>query len=366
MPSPISPLNSYNAPPTPTLSTQTFHIAGIQTTVYGLSELVSDVSEVVCIWLLHPRLDSQKDMAEVAKRIVHDHYQRYSDDLTAGKKRTKRGMIAVSFDARNHGSREVDRLANEVWRTGNENHASDMFSVYSGTAQDVSTLIDFLPAYIFPTSQHSITAHFALGISLGGHTTWLTLVHEPRITTGIIIVGMPDYISLMTDRARLSKLSSWFQPSNEEPGSQFLGSRHFPSSLLEVVLKRDPAAFLMVSIPDDLPEEEYDVRAVGVINRYLGRKRILCLSGEDDKLVPYRFTESFMKWLMRHSISGSTAVMGGGKGPVKKADVYLEDTVYECTGHEFTEAMMSDALQFIHKSVLELDERNKAEMKSNL
>lgn len=128
MPSPISPLNSYKAPPTPSLSAQTFHIAGIQTTVFGLSEIPANVSEVVCVWLVHPRLDSQKDMAEVAKRIVHDHYQRFSADSLRAKK--KRGLIAVTFDARNHGSREIDRLSNEVWRTGNENHASDMFSVY--------------------------------------------------------------------------------------------------------------------------------------------------------------------------------------------------------------------------------------------
>ncbi|KUL83342.1 hypothetical protein ZTR_11264 [Talaromyces verruculosus] len=360
MPSPISPLNSYKAPPTPSLSAQTFHIAGIQTTVYGLAEIPANVSEVVCVWLVHPRLDSQRDMAEVAKRIVHDHYQRFSAESLRG--RTKRGLIAVTFDARNHGSREIDRLSNEVWRTGNENHASDMFSVYSGTAEDISTLIDFLPAYIFPTGQYSIATHFALGISLGGHTTWLALVHEPRITTGVVVVGMPDYIALMTDRARLSKLSTFLQPS-DAPGSQFLGSRHFPSSLLEVVRKRDPAAFLTGGIPDSLSRDEYDAKSIEINNRYLGGKRILCMSGATDKLVPHRLTESFMTWLKTHAATGSSVGMGGG--PIKKADLWVEDSVYQNTAHDFTEAMMDEALVFMHKSVLELDEK-KDDVKSNL
>ena len=42
-----------------------------------------------------------------------------------------RGLIAVTFDQRNHGSRQVSKLANEDWRSGNERHAVDMFSSYS-------------------------------------------------------------------------------------------------------------------------------------------------------------------------------------------------------------------------------------------
>lgn len=138
MPSSISPLNSYKAAPAAPLSTQGFYIAGIQTTVFGLAEIPPDVSEVVCVWILHPRLDSAEDMAEIAKRMVHDHYQRFGGASSSlpnqgERKKRKRGIIAVTFDARNHGSREVSRLANEVWRTGNENHASDMFSVYGAS-----------------------------------------------------------------------------------------------------------------------------------------------------------------------------------------------------------------------------------------
>ena len=43
---------------------------------------------------------------------------------------SKRGLVAISFDQRNHGTREVNSLANETWRDGNETHAQDMFSIY--------------------------------------------------------------------------------------------------------------------------------------------------------------------------------------------------------------------------------------------
>ncbi len=40
------------------------------------------------------------------------------------------GLVAVTFDQRNHGTREVDPLSNEAWRSGNKQHAQDMFSIY--------------------------------------------------------------------------------------------------------------------------------------------------------------------------------------------------------------------------------------------
>jgi len=45
-----------------------------------------------------------------------------------------KGLIAVSFDQRNHGTREVHKLANESWKAGNPAHAADMFSIFSMVA----------------------------------------------------------------------------------------------------------------------------------------------------------------------------------------------------------------------------------------
>lgn len=54
-----------------------------------------------------------------------------------------------------------------------------------GTASDVSFLIDFLPAYLFPTGGRSIRAWGVAGKSLGGHSAWLALAHGKGTFNGV-------------------------------------------------------------------------------------------------------------------------------------------------------------------------------------
>ena len=121
-PNPFS--NIYSDPP-PTISFKTFHIAGILTTVYGLDEIPQTAKLISCLWLLHPRLLTREIMEGVAACRITSWNQCSSSDKTVG-------LIAVAFDQRNHGSREVNSLANEAWRQGNESHAQDMFRYFHG------------------------------------------------------------------------------------------------------------------------------------------------------------------------------------------------------------------------------------------
>lgn len=84
------------------------------------------------------------------------------------------GLIAVSFDQRNHGSREINKLANETWKSGDERHAQDMFSIFHGRTIDVSLLITHVASYTFPMSEHIITENMVCGVSLGGHSAWVS------------------------------------------------------------------------------------------------------------------------------------------------------------------------------------------------
>ncbi len=59
-------------------------------------------------------------MASIARKCINDWNQRALND-------GRTGLIAVAFDQRNHGSREVDTVANQSWRDGNVRHAQDMF-----------------------------------------------------------------------------------------------------------------------------------------------------------------------------------------------------------------------------------------------
>jgi hypothetical protein len=122
--SPNNPMDTSGLGASP-LSKTVYCIAGIRTTVYGIDQLPENVSEIACLWLLHPRLATDESMAPMAgKAISHWNNRRGSQ---------KKGLIAVSFDQRNHGTRKIDPVANEAWRQGNPRHAQDMFSIYRTT-----------------------------------------------------------------------------------------------------------------------------------------------------------------------------------------------------------------------------------------
>ena len=122
----INPLLQGYPEPPPSCSKKVFCIAGIRLWVYGLDEL-TDTTDVVCLWLLHPRLLTQMNMEPLAFSTIHAWHSHAAQHYNH---RFRPGMIAASFDQRNHGSREIEPRANEAWRSGNETHAQDMFSIY--------------------------------------------------------------------------------------------------------------------------------------------------------------------------------------------------------------------------------------------
>jgi hypothetical protein len=126
-----------------------FAIAGIQVNVFGLNELLSQGSEVACLWLLHPRLVTKESMASIVKATICDWNDKKKEISTS------KGLIAVSFDQRNHGTRMIDPLANEAWRQGNPRHAQDTFSIFRkpsyspcNSATLTETHIGYCPRYI--------------------------------------------------------------------------------------------------------------------------------------------------------------------------------------------------------------------------
>lgn len=263
---------------------------------------------------------------------------------TAKHGRGGRGVLAVSFDQRNHGGRLVEALANEAWRQGNARHAVDMFSIYNGTAQDLSLLISYLPAYLFPTGQHRITQHLVLGVSLGGHAAWHAVLHDPRIEAAVVVVGCPDYARLMADRARKSKLASYLASSLF--GRDFFGSADFPSALVEQVERWDPAGVLLGELDamdgrewSREPGDDEKKRLLPLMREKLGGKRILCLSGGKDKLVPYECGKPFMTWLKQALRKDGGWFNDGG--------TVLEDITDPEAGHEYSTAMRAEAVRFI-------------------
>lgn len=184
------------------VSSTTLTIAGLQLDIYGLVELPASATSVSCLWLHHGRLRKKEDMAETAHRVISAHQHQHRQQ----EKQTKRGLIAVAFDQRNHGTRLVSARANDSWNRGNGTHAQDMFGMVSGTVCDTMHLIDVLEGYLFgagdgpgggggmATGRVVIDQHLVLGRSLGGHSAWQLLFADPRVTAAVVVIGCPDYM----------------------------------------------------------------------------------------------------------------------------------------------------------------------------
>ena len=109
------------------VSKHCYLIAGILTTIYGIDDLPSNSAYIACIWLHHGRLGSQDSVQPLASHIVRSWNAHLQSQLT---RNGARGLVAVTFDQRNHGSRQIDEVANKDWMEGNKRHAQDMFSIY--------------------------------------------------------------------------------------------------------------------------------------------------------------------------------------------------------------------------------------------
>ncbi|KAG5637968.1 hypothetical protein H0H81_002412 [Sphagnurus paluster] len=278
----------------------TIVIAGIQVHVYSTVSITQGergVKEVVVFFLLHGRYGSAEQIDPIARSLIGQ------------TKENTRDLLVVTFDQRNHGQRLVEPKGNDGWvknkgNKHNERHAVDMYSIQTGTARDVTLLIDFLPAFLYPDDKpHPIVEWGVAGISLGGHATWISVASDERVKTGIPIIGCPDYGKLMAIRAGQAGVA--------------LEGPYFPESFRRAIQVLDPP-YLLESGQ----------------NPFLG-KRILVLCGEDDRLVPWEASKHFVEEKLEV-----------GKDGIK------EVSLYKGVGHECTDGMVTEMAQFIAKHCL--------------
>ncbi|KIK46012.1 hypothetical protein CY34DRAFT_463591 [Suillus luteus UH-Slu-Lm8-n1] len=184
----------------------------------------------------------------------------------------------------------------------NDQHAVDLYTIQTGSAEDVSFLIDHLPSFLYPSGERTIVEWGIGGASLGGHSTWIALSREPRLTLGIPIVGCPSYTKLISHRAASSDIP--FSPP------------YFPVSFQTYIRTHDLAQLAF--------------RAKDASNPFFGKK-VLVLSGKEDKLVPWAASAEFVEGLEV------------GDGGVKRV------VVEEGAGHEWTEGMLKEANKFMRE-----------------
>ncbi|TGJ84685.1 hypothetical protein E0Z10_g4052 [Xylaria hypoxylon] len=344
--------NPMTAPSTnnPAVTKTTLPIAGLQVDIYGLAELPATATSISCLWLHHPRLRRKEDMASIAEEMVS------AFNASPSVSTSTRGLIAVAFDQRNHGSRLVSDVANGAWREGNPTHAQDMFGTVSGTVTDTIHLLDVLEGYLFGAghgpgaspageSRH-IDSNLILGVSLGGHSAWQLLFAEPRVTAGVIVIGCPDYMNIMQDRARLSKLQTY----TVDKGISFFGSKDFPKALIRACEKYDPKAILFGTgeITTQPSASEQD-RLRPILDSKIRGKKFQVLSGGADKLVPYNTGRQFMEFFKNAT-----------SGWYKDGNIYVEDNVYPGVGHEFNAEMRQAAVRFVLDTISPSDAAGEA------
>lgn len=66
-------------------------------------------------------------------------------------------------------------------------------TVYAG-AQDQKFVMEFLASYLFPRGERLIDTFVPAGVSMGGHSVWRLLRHDPSVRFGIPIISIPSEV----------------------------------------------------------------------------------------------------------------------------------------------------------------------------
>lgn len=191
-----------------------------------------------------------------------------------------------------------------------------------------------------------MSLHIVVGISLGGHAAWHCLLHVPDICGGVVIIGCPDYLRLMIERAQQSDIPIL----TSHTGKRQLNPEYFPQYLLDAIAQSDPAALLTGhNKSSDIEFKEYNA-AIEVESsrlqqmRKLRGKKILSISGGADKLVPYSCVQPFLAWLQQ-AVSKEGCLSNDG--------ISLRLVLEKDTGHEMTPNAAVEVTRFVTEILTE-------------
>jgi len=167
----------------------------------------SPTPNVALVFVLHGRMGSRAKVRNICMALV----SRPSPPSCS--------VVAVSFDAPNHGDVVLNAERNLTLVEGNPTHPLDMYSQMCAAAQVVSLGLDLLPALL----NVNVACSCVAGVSQGGHAALLCFTHEPRLGCCVAWIGTGNYHELMLGRV-----------TNRDA--------QYPAFLERVVVARDPAS----------------------------------------------------------------------------------------------------------------------------
>ncbi|OKL61830.1 hypothetical protein UA08_02483 [Talaromyces atroroseus] len=294
---------------TPRASKTELVIGGVKAYIYGLEEAKQQkYSDVAVLYHVHGRTRNYL----TSEGFAHEVLDRYRRDGAP----KKAGLIAVAFDARNHGERMISVQANDGWGEGNETHAQDLVSMVSGSAQDVELLIDYLPAYLpeFQTFYNIMS-----GISLGGHTSWRlatsSIATKGKLHGLAIIVGCPNLSAMLLSRLGVDL---------DALGVSLDQVRTVPYSELSAKLNKSQRTRWPRALSELFAgfDRETDERFPRHIPTYI-------LNGKLDSLVPDKFTQP---WVAKRRAEG-----------YENIDYFVQENA----GHSCTDQMVENIAQWL-------------------
>lgn len=259
-------------------SIDTLSVCNLDVYVYGLDQIHgSVVDELTILSVVHPRGRDYRYSELVAHELLH-YYRTHGGT---------KNVIAVTFDAWNHGKRLTEPERNVDWKSGNQYHAQDMMAQIEGTAREVSLVMDFLPAYL-PFEARNVS-HVVTGVSLGGHICWRVAQHRGSAGLRAMapVIGSP-YMSLL--------LLERLQRQVPDGGSVTDIS---DKSLIKTTKTSSKAA--ADALRTDLGPDAAKLWSPAVHNLIVGLDslsvdsgiKVLACNGGRDRLVPAKFTEAF-------------------------------------------------------------------------
>ncbi len=145
-------------------------ICGLETWVFG-----DDNGEKPIVFFLHGLTGSVQNSLQYCRELA------------------EAGYLAIAIDQRNHGNRLVELVSNQ---SGSHNYLYNTYSFYTGTAIDISHIIDFIPIVLNVIPTEFIT----VGFSLGAHAALVAATLDNRITKSIAICGTGDRQTMISKR----------------------------------------------------------------------------------------------------------------------------------------------------------------------